>query len=444
MISTAKIFCIAFGLSTVIWVNNLILTWKDISKKRARKIEKTNMEFHLILPVLNENERLTEFVKYFLDTLRPLYPHMQLWVVTTEKELVNFPGSNTIALAINYGESSDAIHHLHSPYADGIMAHQLNFALRHLPNTGVVAIYNADSRPEKETFAWVASEVRSDTFAFQQPGIFTKNFNYMQIQKFSGTLLANSLWQCRWALGLEYYRAMASLWFRKLPRLFRPFSYCVGHGLIVDTATIKRIGFRETVPIEDSVFGLELAMEYIPLQPIPYFDLSESPDSIKSIYLQKTVWFQAAYLAFKYYRNVTSRHINNKLLNFVDSIKLFALAIRWIIGPVGLVASYIFAGILCFQNNFIEAILLGVISTSFLAFPLILTVATMRHFHIQDEPLTDKNACKPFFLKLVLGAILAYIVHGAAGIRGVLLSKKIQRGFKPKTFMSQYNENTVK
>lgn len=429
-------FILVSGLTllglTFVWLYRIIFSISDIRKRRAESLQpsKPNPTIHILLPVLNEDSRLQNFVDYFTKDLLPNYPHLKLWIITTEREVHDYPGSGTIQLAQSLSNNS-SIKHIHSPNREGVMAHQLNYALKSVPDSGMIAIYNADSRPEVETFQWVSRRNEERPQIFQQYGIYTGNFEFLGTRSFKSILFANGYWQCRWAIGFEYYRARVAIAKREYPYFMQPFNYTIGHGLFVTTNLAKSIGFSEVTINEDALFGLTIAERGLLIEPIPYFDISESPDNVLSIFRQKTNWFQGPFQSPLYYRMLrkTSR---NKLVLFINSAKLFSHAIYWILGPLLVTLNLALSTI---GGILISPILLGwsIASLLFLIAPLFPIKKFIDRYTINQKPLPKLN-------QIIGGTLLAYIIHGAAGFNGIMSSQNLARGTKRKTPMVQYGE----
>ena len=56
------------------------------------------------------------------------------------------------------------------PNSKGGMAHQLNYATERIKKDCFIAIYNADSKPHKDTFDYVSNVIEAENAdVFQQP-----------------------------------------------------------------------------------------------------------------------------------------------------------------------------------------------------------------------------------------------------------------------------------
>ena len=431
MIKFAHIISIGFAVFLLLWIIRIIKSTFILRKMRSTNTKAQNdIDFYILLPVLNENSRLREFVSYYLDSLLPSYENLHLVVITTEREKVLYSGSKTLDIAEQLAKKHNNISHLHVPNKSGAMAHQLNYAVNSLPDDSICVVYNADSRPEPQTFRWVSSRINIGVNqAFQQYGLYLKNVNFLSKQRIKHVLLANAYWQCRWSLGFEFYRAHAAHSRLTLPPSLRPFNYCIGHGIFITTNLIKSIKFSEATVNEDAILGLELARNNVILSPIPFFDIADSPDSVKSIFVQKSVWFQGPYQSMLYYKLLKGTKLSPALL--LNSVKLFSHALYWVLGPfLAVVLSIV---VVVSPENIVLVV-------SPIAFIILPTVITKIMFEHMIMPSSRQYSKQVHYMSLVLGSIPAYIIHGAAAIRGVILSSYMLRGNKPKTAMTQNGE----
>lgn len=430
MIKFAYIISTGFTVLSLLWMMRIVKSTFILRKMRSTNTKAQNtIDFYILLPVLNENSRLREFVSYYLDSLLPSYSNLHLVIITTEKEKYLYSGSKTISIAEQLAKKHNSISHLHAPNQTGAMAHQLNYTVKKLPDNSICVVYNADSRPEPQTFRWVSSRVNIGVNqAFQQYGLYLKNTNFLLKQKMNRILLANAYWQCRWSLGFEFYRAHVAQSRHTLQLLLRPFSYCIGHGIFMTTNLIKSIRFSEATVNEDAILGLELTRNNVALSPVPFFDIADSPDSVKSIFVQKSVWFQGPYQSMLYYKLLKGTKISPLLL--LNSIKLFFHALYWVLGPF--LAVVLFIAVVVSPEN----ILLLVPPVVFIVLPTVVVKIIFERI----IPSSCQYSKQVHYMSLILGSIPAYIVHGAAAIRGIVLSRSMSRGNKPKTAMSQNGE----
>lgn len=437
----------ALLLLTVLWIFRIAYSYSHLKRIRDNHAKNTaintsHLPIRIILPVLSEEQRLEEFVSYFINTLLKESSTLELWIVTTERELKEYPKSTTIKLAKDFADSHSAVHHIHYPNTNGVMAHQLNYAIKTMPKDGIYAIYNADSRPEPKTFSWIDQHNdNTNQMIFQQYGVYTKNYSYIKTRTMRSLLISNMYWQTRWAIGFEYYRAISAITRISWPVSLRAFNYCIGHGLFISAELIKDIKFSEITTNEDAILGLEVALRGIAVQPVPYFDLSESPDSVSSIYHQKTNWYQGPLQSPIYYKILRARYpaINRSFIALM-SAKLFTHAIYWIVGPIVVVYCFVAALMLSVTHPYSSLFILAPIA--FLILPALLVNSSLKRLRVDGYPPSqNKQYTFRLIVNLIVGVIPSYFVHGLAGLRGLILSNKILHGTKMKTSMVQYKES---
>lgn len=432
MTPALQVLGLGLGFMTCVWLFRIVYVYKSIKKSRSKQLSnhRPNTSIHIILPVLNEDRRLKDFVDYF-HTLKKKFPSLDLWLVTTEREKHQYAGAKTIELSQEYAKTTQSIHHVHYPHTSGVVAHQLNYVLDYIPANGFTSIYNADSRPDQRTFSWMLSQDDSKPQVFQQYGIYTKNLEYLLSQPMKFLLLANAFWQVRWSIGLEYYRSDSSTRRHNWPEITHAFSYCISHGLFVTTGFLKQLRFSETTINEDAIFGIESAMQNVDIQPIPYFDTAESPDSVRSIYEQKTNWYQGTFQAPLYYKNL-KENAQSKIKLLLICTQQFSYSFYWILGPVFITAMIALSLI----NTFFHPtdILYLLAPLSFLILPALASQLAL------NELENGKVSIPKLLTWLLLGSVPAYIIHGAAGINGIINSRRIAMGHKLKTHMSQDGE----
>jgi len=190
-----------------------------------------------------------------------------------------------------------------------------------------------------------------------------------------------------------------------------PMNYIIGHGLFITRDIIAQIEyFSENTHNEDAVFGLELSYRREYICPVPYFDKSSSPDSVNSLFFQKTTWFFGPFQAPVYYKKLKQKipKINNRRLGIL-SCKMFALAIVWILNPTLmfiLFLNYFFSG----GYEFFPACLVFLVYPNFISYLL-----TKDHIKIKDLPA---------FAYIIVGSFIAYTMHGMSAYYSILQSIK--------------------
>lgn len=423
-------------------------TWVQRNRHISQFNPKRNI--FVVIPVLDETKRVEQTVGYFLRTFKHL-TNMCLVLVSTKSEyaihrrliknllakikyaskediraiiqentMAKIPESislkglrqfakeaiinkeSTINLCNRLSKSKKIIH-FHYPKAGGRMAHQLNYGINILMKKHkdcLFAVYNADSRPDPKTFDWILS--KRNINVFQQYGNYFKNIN-----ESTNTILWSAAgWQTRWSLGFEIFHALQQFKFhakKAIQKTLRyPMNYCVGHGLIFTPKIFKELqGFNENTHNEDAIFGLELSYLGEIIMPIPYFDMSDSPNSVHALYVQKATWFFGPLEAFSYIKEIIKKHKEVNLFSLlILSSKLFSHAVYWIAGPTMLTFS-LFLAIMDF--SLLKVSIWIVIYCMFLVLP---------NFGAWLVTNRDKNNNALVFLKMFAGSFAQYFLHG--------------------------------
>lgn len=273
----------------------------------------TKREFVIIIPVLREQKILNETLNHFLSINYDL-KKIKIFLVSTEKEIKENIDKKLIAQTtidiikklkqeINQKFEQEIIVHLHYPFIDGKMVHQLNYAFSNilrLYNNRLknifVAIYNADSKPNLNTFDTVNYLAKNNNLrVFQQSSLFFDNFSLIKNNKnffVRYLLLANAVLHSRWTLSHEIPRLLKQSFFINHFKKKIFLSHCVGHGLFLRGDLLKEIESMPAFTVtEDLFFGYILSSLGESINPIPVLENSQSPESFYSSLKQKYVWF---------------------------------------------------------------------------------------------------------------------------------------------------------
>jgi cellulose synthase/poly-beta-1,6-N-acetylglucosamine synthase-like glycosyltransferase len=412
--------------------------WIRRQTKNIEVIEKNARPIYVIIPALAEVGRIEKTVEYFIDTFSRS-TNIKIVLVSTESEFLYYRGKpNTIDLCAALAKTfPDVVLHFHYPQTGGKMSHQLNFAvgkIEHLlHDDDLLAIYNADSRPHPATFRWVLSEKKANPglAVFQQYGDYAENIN----RKTNGTLLSAALWQNRWAVGFELFKAIRSSNHYDSPGIRRTLNYCIGHGLFITKKAIQKTnGFSETFHNEDAVLGLELSFIKERISPVPFFDVSDTPDTMQGLYKQKIHWFFGPFQAFAYFNQLRKKYkggsLKEKFVLFAQSCKLFSHAVYWLCGPTAMVFIFLYP---VARGDLVLLALAYAAFFVYFAVPNILSLITPGVAKRNFPPVLSMMP------SLLYGGIVCYFLHGLSGFSSIALSIKNVVTGKPinkgKTFM---------
>jgi cellulose synthase/poly-beta-1,6-N-acetylglucosamine synthase-like glycosyltransferase len=166
------------------------------------------------------------------------------------------------------------------------MAHQLNFAIKQLPEKCFISIYNADSRPHPKTIKVFWQQLQKHRLAkiFQQSAAFIKNYPDLVKRSLIRRLFLQSLatLQTRWTFTHELPRILRQS--QSTSDLIRKYSnaHVVGHGLFIKSECLKDVGgFPENSITEDLFLGFLLRASGQTIYPLPLLELGDSPETVK-------------------------------------------------------------------------------------------------------------------------------------------------------------------
>lgn len=465
-----KIIIYLFFFLSVYWLARILVSycWLKNERKFFQKgVNNIVRPFILVIPVLEEKEIILATIDYFVDLMKP-FSGSKLVIVTTAQEIKNFEEikesakklvsrgtrdkivfliksnfaedlsdlsdieilrrralkaidkyKNTIDILKNL--SRERVMIVNYPFAFGKMAHQLNYCLKLLIDKGLwnnelLGIYNADSRPNRETLFWLSKKGGGSGLIFQQYGNYLGNIDsILKKGLISKTLLfSSSVWQNRWSIGFEIFNNLKQfLFFDKtifLEKFFYPLNYCIGHGLFFTKDIFEKHNFFEKTYNEDAIWGLELSYEKKIIIPLPFFDFSDSPNSIRSLFFQKVGWFFGPFQAPLYYKKLKVKipGVDNARL-FLLSSKLFSHAIFWLVGPTSLFLLFLNALVTLNFAPFLLCYLTFLVLPNFLVYIL-----------FPNKKIKAERAL--FFL--FIGSFFAYIMHGASAYYSIFLTAK--------------------
>lgn len=333
-----------------------LLKQNSVAKDDKSKL-KSKVKLKILLPLYQE-QKILHSLLYTFQQLTVNYPDINILLITTAKEekIGDNPTTFELAEQIIQEHSLNQFSVINYPHKDGVMAHQLNFAITHLlENPDVkssetfIAVYNADSKPSKRTIESFFENIYSNPTAkvFQQVAIFTQNYSAYK-NTFIGIILkASAIIQTRWSLGFEtkMLKNQSSYWQRQKDKeqnlfemLAEPISYCVGHGLFIRLDTIFTIGGFPTETLnEDLPLGYYLGLAKIPINLLPVIESADNPGNLKSLINQKRSWFwgMVDYLSYSRYASKKIPDVNKTRI-ILSSLKgLIRDAFAWLLmGPV--------------------------------------------------------------------------------------------------------------
>ncbi len=309
------------------------------------------------------------------------------------------------------------------PEVKGSVAHQLNYFIQSLRkeenNNTYIGIYNADSRPNKKILSAVDQQIKhlkttqgKNPNILQQSSLLLLNFDNFK-ESFSGYFLkAAALFQSKWILihEISRLREQSTQQFEKDKKFFNTIlktkvSHCIGHGLFLKLEYALATPFPTNTVIEDIPYGFIACCKRERINPIPLLEDSESPETVKSLFNQKKMWF-TGYL--DYFR--IRKEIINKGVYF-SKLEVNILAFKAVFtGVIWFLQSVIFiTPLLLLAVNFnIPILFLYIMSiVLYIGVPYFVILSNIERLNISLNPLLNLNLLKAIILSF-MGVIVNY------------------------------------
>jgi len=197
------------------YFKSLIDTRKYIrlAKSRSRPKLSKQVSLLILIPVLREQNVITETIKYF-EQLDMENIVLHLCIAGTKREYISLENygfkkstkqvveetcqnmKTTSGFTVDFFEAED--------YDGGDRATQLNHAtkcaLEKYADIDVIGVYDADSRPTPDTLIEVAEKyLINEKASYQQPAFFLDAANKMTQNGENPILIANALYQNAWS-----------------------------------------------------------------------------------------------------------------------------------------------------------------------------------------------------------------------------------------------------
>lgn len=324
---------------SLIWIKD-----NKIDKVKNIKLPK----IHIIIPALREQKRLLPTLDYFVKHFKT--ENTRLIIGTTQREFEKkFKGISTQDLIKKYITSknlSNWVSIVDYPRKNGFMAHQLNYTISKIKDdNSYITVYNADSRPHPKTLKYFynLSNKYPQLEAAQQSAVFLNNFDILGnnknfLEKY--IIKASAILQSRWTLAHEIPRLLRQSVnsFSLIKKIAN--AHVVGHGLIIKTKTIKRIGgFPSDSITEDLFLGYLLRSKGVNIYPIPLLELADNPVTIKGLFQQKYIWFWGPMGYWDYFiyvlKNKKKLKVKGLLVPLILSSQGILSALAWLVsGPM--------------------------------------------------------------------------------------------------------------
>lgn len=197
-----------------------------------------NFHINVLIPCYKETKVIRKTLEYFKEILKHI-KNIDVYVITTEKEKYeNFIVQTTYEYLLELELFNDSrFHILNYPKITGIMADQLNYAIDEILKLQALSrdkiyfsIYNADSRPDKSTFAELFQKIRQNNF----PKIIQQYSNYfLNYNSLNFIMKGFSIYQT----AFEFRNGLIN---NNISNFL--YSHVIGHGLTIRADYITNIG----------------------------------------------------------------------------------------------------------------------------------------------------------------------------------------------------------
>lgn len=327
-----------------------IMFFKNNTKNYNQKL-KNNKGLFIAIPCLREQKTIEETIKHFRKICE-----LPIVIITTEKENFESNYKNNYITAKTIVENNilgkyDNIYLIDYPLKKGYMADQLNFMLNNLYNFDFyddskewyMSLYNADSKPSKETFKSIFYYINKNKKVIQQYSYCFKNFSKLDfISK------GFAIYQSNFEIKVGLFNS--SLNYKYL------YNYVVGHGLTIDLKELNKMGnFNTKFWCEDIYLTMKLKYNNIPIYSIPNLENIENASSINQIIKQNSVWYDTTRKYVKVYNDIKKSEKRFSLYGLIGCINEFRCAINWLLFPIIFIINFL---ICIYSKNFITVCIL--------------------------------------------------------------------------------------
>lgn len=404
LIITCFIFyTIFFYIRAKIFLNRAIN-----EKESVKQINKKSKNIIIAIPVLREQNCIGNTIKYFNNITKDI----PIVLITTQKEIKeNLTNEKTTQDIIKEKiiTKYKNVYWVDYPYTKGYMADQLNYMLENLENIlnrkidldkTYLALYNADSRPNKNTFEEIKQKIEKNDVV-QQYSYCMQNY-----EKIKGIPKGFSIYQSNFELKTGLINS-----FFKSNILY---THVVGHGLIINMKLLKKLGnFNTEFWCEDIYLGIQLKFNNIKITPLLTLENMETPDKLNKIVKQNSVWFKTTSQFWKIYKDITKRgQAKNKINGLLGILNEFRCAINWMSFPIVLLISIIIS---IFIKNY--ALLISII-VSYILYIIVNTTCTINIINKLD------NKRYRVTLKLIIDVLIATTISNIGPLYSIIFNKK--------------------
>lgn len=395
------VYTIFFFIRTKIFIKKLV--------KQKRNNQANNKQIIIAIPVLREQKCICDTVRHF----KKITKDIPIVLITTQKEIkenINNEKTTQNIIQEEILNKYENVYWINYPYEKGYMADQLNYMIDNLnkifgkvidlKNT-YLALYNADSRPNKNTFQEIKANLKNENKVIQQYSYCMENYNKLPYI-LKGFAIYQSNFEIKTGLINSFFKSNLL------------YTHVVGHGLIIELETLKRLGnFNTTFWCEDIYLGLQLKFNDIQIIPLLTLENMQTPDTLKKLTKQNSVWFKTTSQFLKIYQDILKKgNLKNKLKGIIGVFNEFRCAMNWLGFPIMLL-TLIISSILIKEHILTIAILI-----IYFMYITVNTESTIKIINLLD----DKKYIVD--LKTIISVLLATSISNIGPIYSIIGNKK--------------------
>lgn len=371
------IFCFIAVFMNLIYFINIIKTRRFMKYKKQKMFDIENqsedkIDLLVVLPCLREQNIICESIDYFMKLNRK-HVNLHILISCTKRELetnskYGFTQSSA-EVARQYIKKlpdDDVKFFVYeaNDLMDGDRATQMNEAVKTYLNQNkinVVAVFDADSRPEFNTFEEVAYEYKIDpSVVYQQPENYMYSVEQMAKGKKRGVVLSNALYQNMWTVIREIPM------FLSYAKNHKKYMYMNGHGMFFPVDIYKKIEFPEHEVTDGIHIGFRVSMLQENLKPLTCLGFTDPPHEVSKLPQQHKRWYGGAVRLKSCFDWAKTKGKKPNLAFWFEGVWD---VIRWACTANVFIITFIANLVLIsLSNNIFAYISLGILSFSFLLY----------------------------------------------------------------------------
>lgn len=401
------LYCIVMIGYSLFIMFKYVMFFKKNTKIYDYKLNKDKGLF-IAIPCLREQKVIEETIKHFRKICK-----VPIVIITTKKEDFEANYENNYITTKMIVENDilykyDDIYVIDYPFEKGYMADQLNYMLNNL-NTlkfyddskeWYMSLYNADSKPSKETFESLFYYINQEKKVIQQYSYCFKNFSKLDfISK------GFAIYQSNFEIKVGLFNS--SLNYKYL------YNYVVGHGLTINLKELNNMGnFNTKFWCEDVYLTMQLKYNNISICSISNLENIENASSINQIIKQNSVWYNTTRKYIKVYNDIKKRKKRCSFYGLIGCINEFRCAINWLLFPIIFIINIL---ICLYLKSFV---MIGILLCSYLFYSFINYFITIKTINKLNNEYYKIKFCN------YVSYMSALLISNVGPIYSLIFSKK--------------------